>query len=349
MKKTALITGVTGQDGSYLSELLLNKGYDVHGIIRRSSTLNTERVDHLFKDIHEKNNSFHLHYGDLTDSGCISDIIRRIMPDEVYNLGAQSHVRISFDMPEYTSNVVALGPLRILESIKNFCKDARYYQASSSEMFGKVVEIPQNEETPFYPRSPYGCSKTFGYWITKNYRESYGLHASNGILFNHESERRGINFVTKKVSRGLSRIKLGLDDKLYLGNLDAKRDWGHAKDFVKAMWLILQQERPDDYVIATGETHTVREFIERGAKLLDINLSWSGNGIHEIGLNLDNGKTIIEIDQRYFRPSEVDLLVGDPKKAKKVLGWEPEIKFEELVKIMVENDLEYEKRFMKKD
>lgn len=340
--KKALITGVTGQDGSYLAEFLLEKGYEVYGIIRRSSSINTMRIDHLFKDPHIKDSHFHLIYGDLNDSSSISDIIRKIMPDEVYNIAAQSHVRISFDIPVYTAEIVAIGTLKLLEAIKNFCPNAKFYQASSSEMFGKVSEIPQNEKTPFYPRSPYGCSKVFSYWITKNYRESYGLHASNGILFNHESERRGINFVTRKITRGLSRVKIGVDERIYLGNLDAKRDWGHARDFVEAMWLILQQDKPDDYVIATNETHSVREFAEEAAKLLGMEIVWRGEGIKEEGIDKKTGKTIISIDERYFRPTEVDVLVGDYSKAKELLGWEPKIKFKEIVKIMSEHDLKME-------
>ena len=341
-RRRALITGITGQDGSYLAEFLLEKGYEVYGIIRRSSSFNTARVDHLFKEIHDKDNHLHMWFGDLTDSSVVGSIIRKCMPHEVYNLGAQSHVRVSFDLPEYTTDVVALGTLRLSEALRSFCPDARFYQASSSEMFGKVVEVPQTENTPFYPRSPYGCSKVFAFWITKNYRESYGLHASNGILFNHESEKRGLTFVTRKITRGLSRVKLGVDDEIYLGNINAKRDWGYAKDYVKAMWLMLQQDKPDDYIIATNETHTVREFVEEVAKVLGMKIRWEGEGVNEKGIDAVNGKTIIEIDPKYFRPAEVDLLQGDYSKAKKVLGWEPSIKFKELVKIMTEHDFRYE-------
>ena len=341
-QKKALITGITGQDGSYLSEFLLKKGYEVYGIIRRSSSFNTGRIDHIFRDPHAKNNKFHLIYGDLSDEGAINEIIRKIMPDEVYNLGAQSHVKVSFDIPGYTVDINALGTLKLLEALRNFCSKAKFYQASSSEMFGKVLETPQKETTPFNPQSPYGCAKVFSYWIVKNYRESYGLFVCNGILFNHESERRGKTFVTRKITRGLSRVRLGVDDKLYLGNLDAKRDWGHAKDYVRAMWLILQQETPDDYVIATGENHSVREFVEVTAKKLGFDLAWQGEGIHEKAIDRNTGKVIVEIDPRYFRPSEVNTLLGDPTKAKEKLGWEPEIKFEELVVLMLEYDLRQE-------
>ena len=341
MAKKALITGITGQDGSYLAEFLLDKGYEVYGIIRRSSSFNTGRIEHLYQDPHGKRKMI-LIYGDLSDSGSITEIIRKVMPDEIYNLGAQSHVRVSFDTPEYTANVTGLGTLRILEAIKNFCPKAKFYQASSSEMFGKVVEIPQTEKTPFYPRSPYGCAKLFSYWVTKNYREGYDIFACNGILFNHESERRGKTFVTRKITRGLARIKLGLDERLYLGNLDAKRDWGHAKDYVEAMWLMMQQEYPDDYVIATGETHSVREFVELACKKLGINLKWEGKGLEEKGIDMNTGRVIIEIDSEYFRPAEVDILLGDSSKARNKLGWRPKIRFEELVSHMVEHDLRQE-------
>jgi GDPmannose 4,6-dehydratase len=340
--KKALITGVTGQDGSYLSEFLLEKGYEVYGVIRRSSSFNTGRIDHLFRDPHVKNSKFHLVYGDLTDGGAINEIIRKIMPDEVYNLGAQSHVRVSFDIPEYTVDANAIGTLKILEAIRNFCPKAKFYQASSSEIFGKVHEVPQKETTFLHPRSPYGCAKVFSYWITKNYRESYGVFACNGILFNHESERRGKTFVTRKITRGLSRIRLGIDDKIYLGNLDAKRDWGHAKDYVRAMWMMLQQENPDDFVIATGENHTVRELVELSAKRLGFDLEWQGEGVNEIGIDKGTGKVIVEIDEKYFRPAEVDELLGDYSKAKENLGWEPKIKFNELVSMMLEHDLKQE-------
>jgi GDPmannose 4,6-dehydratase len=338
----ALITGITGQDGSYLAELLLEKGYEVYGIIRRSSSFNTGRLDHIFRDPHTPNLKIHLIYGDLSDSGCINEIIRKVMPDEIYNLGAQSHVRVSFDIPEYTVDTNALGTIRILEAIKNFCPKAKFYQASSSEIFGKVAESPQNETTPIYPRSPYGCAKAFSYWITKNYRESYNLFTCNGILFNHESERRGKTFVTRKITRGLVKIRLGIDEKIYLGNLNAKRDWGHAKDYVKAMWMMLQGDAPDDYVVATGENHTVREFVELTAKKLGFDLMWQGQGLDEKGIDKNTGKIIVEIDEKYFRPAEVEKLLGDYSKIKEKTGWEPEIKFNELVTKMVEYDLRQE-------
>lgn len=340
--KRALITGITGQDGSYLAEFLLEKGYEVHGIVRRSSSFNRQRIEHLTsKDnkYFEEEGGLILHYGDLTDSTSIKKIVQEVMPDEVYNLGAQSQVRISFDIPENTTNVVALGTLRLLEAIKDIKPEARFYQASSSEMFGKVVETPQTEHTPFYPRSPYGCSKVYAYYITVNYRESYGLHASNGILFNHESERRGENFVTRKITQRLSKIKLGLVDTLFLGNLDAQRDWGHAKDYVEAMWLILQQDQPDDYVIGTGEKHSIREFLEEAAKNLGMNIKSNGKKGKEECYIDENGKEIVKIDPKYFRPAEVDLLCSDPTKVKEKLGWEPRIKFEKLVQIMVAHDL----------
>lgn len=341
-KKKALITGITGQDGSYLAELLLEKGYEVHGIIRRASTFNTARIDHLYKDPHINGVRLFLHYGDLSDSSNISRLIEKIKPDEIYNLGAQSHVRISFDVPEYTADIVGLGTLRLLDAIKDSGIKTKFYQASSSEMFGKAFEIPLKETSPFYPRSPYGCAKVFAYWITKNYRESYNLFACNGILFNHESERRGETFVTRKITRGLARIKLGIEQKLFLGNLDAKRDWGHAKDYVYGMWLMLQQDKPDDYLLATNETHTVREFAEKAAKHLGFDLVWKGKGVNEKGIDAKTGKTIIEIDPKYFRPAEVDVLLGDYSKAKKALGWEPKIKFEELAKLMAESDYKKE-------
>ncbi len=342
--KKALITGITGQDGSYLAELLLSKGYEVHGLIRRASTFNTGRIEHIFKDPHTKGVRLLLHYGDLSDSSNISRLMEKIDPDEVYNLGAQSHVRISFDMPEYTSDVDALGTLRMLDAIRESGIKTRFYQASSSEMFGKAAEIPLKETSPFYPRSPYGCAKVYGYWITKNYRESYGLYACNGILFNHESERRGETFVTRKITRGLARIKLGKDQKLFLGNLDAKRDWGHAKDYVYGMWLMLQQDRPDDYVLATNETHTVREFAEEAARQLGFKLAWRGKGIKEKGVDTKTGRIIIEIDLKYFRPAEVDVLLGDYTKAHQKFGWEPKIKFKELAKMMAQADYEHEKK-----
>lgn len=317
--KTALITGISGQDGSYLAELLLEKGYAVHGILRRSSSLNTSRIDHIFKDLN-------LHFGDLSDGSSLARLMHKVAPDEIYNLGAQSHVRVSFDCPEYTSDVTALGPLRLLEAIRETGAATRYYQASSSEMFGMVQEIPQTETTPFYPRSPYGCAKVFAYWITKNYRESYGLHASNGILFNHEGPRRGETFVTRKITRAVARIKAGVQKKLYLGNLDAQRDWGYAKEYVQGMWLMLQQDLPDDYVLATGETHTVREFVDLAFR--HVGLDW---------------RDYVEYDDRYARPAEVDLLIGSPIKAKRKLGWEAKTKFEDLVKLMVDADLYDEK------
>lgn len=340
--KKALITGITGQDGSYLAELLLEKGYEVHGIIRRSSTFNTSRIDHIFQDPHEKNLRLFLHYGDLTDSSNIARLVEKIIPDEIYNLGAQSHVKISFDMPEFTGNTDGLGVTRLLEAIRDARIKTKFYQASSSEMFGKAREIPQKETTPFYPRSPYGIAKVYAYWMTVNYRESYNLFACNGILFNHESPRRGETFVSRKITRGLSRVKLGLDQKLYLGNLETKRDWGYAKEYVEAMWLMLQQDKPEDYVIATGENHSVREFVEESAKHLDMEIIWQGKGHKKKGIDKKSGNTIIEIDPRYFRPSEVDFLIGDASKAKNKLGWNPRVKFKELVKIMVEADLKKE-------
>ena len=323
MAKKALITGITGQDGSYLTELLLGRGYDVYGVIRRASTFNTERIDHIYQDPHESGRRLRLLYGDLNDASSLNKILRDVQPDEIYNLGAQSHVRVSFDIPEYTAEVGALGTLRLLEAIRETgLRGTRFYQASSSELFGKVQEVPQRETTPFYPRSPYGVAKLYAYWVTVNYRESYELFACNGVLFNHESERRGETFVTRKITRAAAAIKLGLQNKLYLGNLDAKRDWGHAKDFVEAMWLMLQQDEADDYVIATGETHSVREFLDEAFGRLDID--W---------------KQFVEIDPRYFRPTEVDLLVGDASKARRKLGWEPKITFKELVRAMVDADL----------
>lgn len=340
--KKALITGITGQDGSYLAELLLEKGYEVHGIVRRSSTFNTDRIDHIFQDPHESHKRLTLHYGDVADSSNLSRLIEKIQPDEIYNLAAQSHVRVSFDMPEYTGDVVALGTLRLLDTIRELGIKTKFYQASSSEMFGMVQHVPQTEETPFYPRSPYGVAKVYGYWITKNYRESYNMFASNGILFNHESPRRGETFVTRKVTRGLARIKLGIDNTLYMGNLDAKRDWGYAKDYVEGMWRMLQQEKPDDFVLATNETHTVREFIEIAASRLGFDLKWQGEGVEEVGIDQSTGKIIIKIDPVYFRPAEVDLLIGDYSKAKRIMGWEPAVKFKELVEIMVDADLDKE-------
>lgn len=341
--KKALITGITGQDGSYLAELLLEKGYEVHGMIRRSSSFNTGRINHIYQDIHEKKRTLHLHFGDLSDSSNIGRLLEKIQPDEIYNLGAQSHVRVSFDIPEYTADVTGIGTLRLLDAIRETGIKTKFYQASSSEMFGKAVELPLKETTPFHPRSPYGVSKVYAYWITKNYRESYGLFASNGILFNHESERRGETFVTRKITQALSRIKNGSSEKLYLGNMDAKRDWGHAKDYVYGMWLMLQHKEPDDFILATNETHSVREFAELAAGHLDFDIEWSGTGLSEKGVDKKTGKTIIEIDPKYFRPAEVDVLLGDYSKAKNAFGWEPKIKFEELVKIMTLADYQIEK------
>lgn len=334
--KKAFITGITGQDGSYLAELLLEKGYEVHGLIRRSSTFNTSRIDHLYQDPHVNGVKLFLHYGDLTDGSNISRLLEQIKPDEIYNLGAQSHVKVSFDIPVYTGNTDGLGTLRLLDAIKESGIKTKFYQAGSSEMFGKVQETPQKETTPFYPRSPYGCAKVYSHYLTMNYRESYGLFACNGILFNHESPRRGGTFVTKKITDALKNIKEGMQEKLYLGNLDAKRDWGYSKDYVEAMWLMLQQDKPDDYVIATGETHTVREFAETAGKFFGFDIVWQGSGKDEKGIDKNTGKTIIEIDERYFRPAEVDLLLGDATKAKNILGWESKVKFKELVKIMCE-------------
>ena len=322
MTKRALITGITGQDGSFLTELLLEKGYEVYGIIRRSSSFNTDRIDHLYQDPHEKGTRLRLVYGDLNDSSSLNTILRQTAPDEIYNLGAQSHVRVSFDVPEYTGEVTGLGTVRILEAIREAGIRPKFYQASSSELFGKVLETPQKETTPFYPRSPYGCAKAYAYWITVNYRESYDMFACNGILFNHESERRGETFVSRKITRAATRIKLGLQEKLYLGNLDARRDWGYARDYVEAMWLMMQADEPDDFVIATGETHSIRDFLDEAFGYLE--LDWNKH---------------VEIDPRYFRPTEVDLLLGDASKARRVLGWEPRVGFRELVRLMVDSDL----------
>ncbi|BDQ35467.1 GDP-mannose 4,6-dehydratase [Pseudodesulfovibrio portus] len=346
MAKKALITGVTGQDGAYLAELLLKKGYEVHGIKRRSSSFNTARVDHLYKDPHETDVKFFMHYGDMADSTNLIRLNQKIQPDEIYNLAAQSHVQVSFESPEYTANCDAMGPLRILEAIRilGLTEKTKFYQASTSEMFGKVLESPQNEKTPFYPRSPYGAAKVYGYWITVNYREAYGMYACNGILFNHESPIRGETFVTRKITRAVARIKLGLQEELYLGNLDAKRDWGHARDYVKAMWLMLQQETPEDYVIATGKNHSVREFTEKAFKHIGINISWEGAGIEEVGKDASTGKTLVRIDQRYFRPTEVDHLLGDPRKAQNQLGWKAKTSLDELVETMVKADIEEAER-----
>ncbi|MCK5459987.1 GDP-mannose 4,6-dehydratase [Candidatus Parcubacteria bacterium] len=342
--KKALITGITGQDGSYLAELLLKKGYEVHGIIRRSSSFNTGRIDHLYKDPHINGVKMYLHYGDLSDGSNINRILKKIQPDEIYHLGAQSHVRVSFDTPKYTGDVTGLGTTRILDAIKDSGIKTKFYQASSSEMFGqvKLEDLPINENTIFHPRSPYACAKVYAYWMTKNYRESYNMFACNGILFNHESPRRGETFVTKKITRGLARIKLGKNEKLYLGNLDAKRDWGYAKDFVYGMWLMLQQEKPDDFILATNETHSVREFIKKTVEFFDFDLIWEGKGLDEKGIDKKTGKTIIEIDSKYFRPAEVDILLGDYAKAKEKLGWEPKVKFDKLVEIMAKADYDKE-------
>jgi len=345
--KKALITGITGQDGSYLAELLLAKGYEVHGMIRRSSSFNTGRIDHIYKDRHEKGVRLFLHYGDLNDASSINMILRAIQPEEIYNLGAQSHVRVSFDVPEYTADVDGLGAVRILEGIRETGLVTRFYQASSSELYGKVVETPQKETTPFYPRSPYACAKAYAFYITQNYRESYGMHASNGILFNHESPRRGETFVTRKITRAAARIKLGLQECLYLGNIDAKRDWGFAGDYVEAMWLMLQQDQPEDYVIATGETYMVRTFAEKVFSRLGMQLEWQGSGVEEKGIDTASGRTVIQIDPKYFRPAEVDLLLGDPTKARKQMGWEIKTSFEQLVNMMTDSDFalaEREKR-----
>jgi GDPmannose 4,6-dehydratase len=341
MNKVALITGITGQDGSYLAEFLLNKGYEVHGIKRRSSLFNTDRIDHLYQDPHVVDRRFVLHYGDLTDSTNLIRIVQQVQPDEIYNLGAQSHVAVSFESPEYTANSDALGTLRLLEAIRilGLEQKTRIYQASTSELFGKVQEIPQKETTPFYPRSPYGVAKLYAYWITVNYRESYGMYACNGILFNHESPLRGETFVTRKITRAIARIKLGLQDCLYLGNLSAKRDWGHARDYVEMQWLMLQQEQPEDFVIATGIQYSVREFVERAAQQVGIYLDWQGEGIDEKGLDSRTGKVLVAVDPRYFRPAEVETLLGDPTKAREKLGWTPRTSFEDLVKEMVQEDL----------
>ena len=340
-EKRALITGITGQDGAYLAEFLLNKGYEVHGIKRRSSSFNTGRVDHLYTDPHIENKKFFMHFGDMTDATNLIRLVKTIQPDEIYNLAAQSHVQVSFETAEYTANVDGLGPLRILEAIKilDLEKTTRFYQASTSELFGKVTEIPQTENTPFHPRSPYAIAKLYGYWITVNYREAYGMHASNGILFNHESPIRGETFVTRKVTRAVAAIKLGVEEKIFLGNLDAIRDWGHAKDFVDGMWRMLQQDKPDDYILATGEQHTVREFVELSFLEIGVRIFWKGIGIEEEGIDESTGQVLVKIDPRYFRPTETDLLLGDPAKARKVLEWQHTTSFTQLVHEMVENDL----------
>ena len=343
--KVALITGVTGQDGAYLAELLLSKGYVVHGLKRRSSSFNSERVDHLYEDPHLPGVRFFMHYGDLTDATNLIRIIQEVQPDEIYNLAAQSHVMVSFETPEYTANSDGLGVLRILEAIRilGLTGKTRFYQASTSELYGKVQEVPQRETTPFYPRSPYGAAKLYGYWITVNYREAYGMHASNGILFNHESSHRGETFVTRKISRAVAAIELGFQETLYLGNLDARRDWGHARDYVEGMWLMLQQKQPDDYVLATGETYSVRQFIERAFTRIGKRIVWQGSSVDEVGLEANSNRALIKLDPRYFRPTEVDLLIGDPTKARIKLGWKHRISFEQLVDEMVDADLEHMK------
>jgi GDPmannose 4,6-dehydratase len=339
--KVALITGITGQDGAYLADLLLAKGYAVHGVKRRSSSFNSGRIDHIYQDPHENNVHFKLHYGDMTDSTNLIRIVQETQPDEIYNLAAQSHVQVSFETAEYTANADGIGPLRLLEAIRllGLVKKTKFYQASTSELYGLVQEVPQRESTPFYPRSPYAAAKLYAYWITVNYREAYGIHASNGILFNHESPIRGETFVTRKITRAVAAIKLGLQEKLYLGNMDAKRDWGHARDYVEGMWRMVQQDKGDDYVLATGETHPVREFVEKAFSEAGITIIWKGSGVEEMGRDAATGKILVEIDPRYFRPTEVELLIGDPAKAKAILGWSPTTTFEALVKEMVQADL----------
>ncbi len=346
MSKRALITGITGQDGAYLAEFLLSKGYEVHGIKRRTSLFNTDRIDHLYQDPHVRDRRFIMHYGDMTDSSSLIRVIQEVQPDEIYNLAAQSHVAVSFEEPEYTADSDALGALRLLEAIRilGLEKKTRFYQASTSELYGQVQEVPQKETTPFYPRSPYAVAKLYAYWITINYREAYGIYACNGILFNHESPVRGETFVTRKITRAMSRIKLGLQDCLYLGNLDAKRDWGHARDYVEMQWLMLQQEAPEDFVIATGIQYSVRDFVNAAAKELGIDIRWEGQGVDEKGYDQHSGKCIVAVDPRYFRPTEVETLLGDPSKAKQKLGWEPQIPFEELVAEMVREDLKTAER-----
>jgi len=346
LTKKALISGITGQDGAYLAELLLGKGYEVHGIKRRASSFNTDRIDHLYQDPHERDVRMVLHYGDLTDATNLIRIVQQVQPDEIYNLAAQSHVAVSFETPEYTANSDALGTLRLLEAVRILgLKDkTRFYQASTSEMYGKVQEIPQRETTPFYPRSPYGAAKVYAYWITVNYRESYGMFACNGILFNHESPVRGETFVTRKITRALTRISLGMQECLFLGNMDSLRDWGHARDYVRAQWMMLQQDRPEDFVIATGQQYSVRAFVEQAGKLLGMDIEWRGKGVAEEGVDRGNGRTVVRVDPRYFRPSEVETLLGDPTKAREKLGWKCEISFDQLIKEMVAHDLEIAKR-----
>ena len=348
-KKVALITGVTGQDGSYLAEFLLEKGYKVYGIVRRASSFNRSRLKGIYNYANPNRGNFDLYYGDMTDSSSILHILQQTKPDEIYNLSAQSHVRVSFEIPEYTANADALGTLRILEAIRilGMAKNVRFYNASTSELYGLAQEMPQTEKTPFYPRSPYGVAKLYAHWITKNYREAYGMFACNGILFNHESERRGENFVSKKITQQVAKIKLGISEKLMLGNLNAKRDWGYAKEYVESMWLMLQQDGPDDYVIATGENHSVREFVERAFETVDIEINWKGKGLEEKGFDTNGGKVLVEVDPYYFRPAEVDNLLGDSSYAKKKLGWKPKTKFKELVEIMVEHDLKRYSREIK--
>jgi len=344
MRKVALISGITGQDGSYLTELLLEKGYVVHGIIRRSSSFNTFRIDHIYNNPDYLNKRFFLHYGDLTDSSNLNRLVEKIKPDEIYNLGAQSHVQVSFEVPEYTAEVDGVGTLRFLDAIKETGLKTRFYQASTSELYGKVQEIPQTEKTPFYPRSPYAAAKLYAYWVVINYREAYNVFASNGILFNHESERRGKTFVTRKITVAAAKIILGQQEKFYLGNLDSKRDWGYAPEYVEGMWRILQADKPDDFVMATNETHTIREFVEETFKILGDEIIWSGHGLKETGILKSTGKEVVGIDSRYFRPTEVDILIGNPAKAKEKLGWQPKTTFKELVKIMVNSDFEKAKR-----
>lgn len=339
--KKALITGITGQDGAYLAEFLLNKGYEVHGIKRRASLFNTARIDHLYKDLHEDNVNFVLHYGDLTDSTNLIRIVQEVQPDEIYNLAAQSHVQVSFEVPEYTADSDAIGPLRILEAIRilGLTEKTRFYQASTSELYGKVQEVPQSETTPFYPRSPYAVAKLYAFWIVKNYREAYGIYGCNGILFNHESPLRGETFVTRKITRAVAQISLGMQSKLYLGNLDAQRDWGHAKDYIEGMWLMLQQDKPEDYVLATGVTNSVRHFVDLAFDRVGVKLRWEGEGVNEKGIDVETGNVLVEVDPKYFRPTEVDLLIGDPTKAKKELGWEHKYELIDLVNEMVDQDV----------
>ena len=341
MNKVALITGITGQDGAYLAEFLINKGYAVHGIKRRASSLNTERIDHLYVDLHEDDVRLTLHYGDLTDATNLIRIIQEVQPDEIYNLAAQSHVKVSFDSPEYTANTDALGTLRILEAIRilNMVEKVKFYQASTSELYGLAQEVPQNEQTPFYPRSPYGVAKLYGYWIVKNYREAYGIYGCNGILFNHESPIRGETFVTRKITRAVARISLGMQQKIYIGNLDAKRDWGHAKDYIEGMWLMLQQDSADDYVLATGKTYTVRHFCELAFKEIGVDIIWKGTGDQQQGINSSTNQVVIEVDKKYYRPTEVDLLIGDASKAEKTLGWKPKYSLNAMVSEMVKSDI----------